>query len=139
MTRVQMRRRLMWAWWQQLLVSLMPMVLVNKQFGHIQALYPQLAMPLFIVGVASMFISLRFFRGYKHALISTQKAFDTPQEPAAWNGLNLARCKALLAASLPVWIGALGVVVGLDSAAQLLLAFSTLVLFYLYRIPRQLG
>lgn len=42
-------------------------------------------------------------------------------------------------AAVPAWIGALAVFVGLEAVPLFLLALSTLVLFYLYRIPRQLG
>jgi hypothetical protein len=38
-----------------------------------------------------------------------------------------------------VWIAALAVFVGLEGVPLLLLSVSTLVLFYLYRIPRQIG
>ena len=50
-----------------------------------------------------------------------------------------AMLQGLLAAGLPAWIAALGVFVGLEGVPLLLLALSTLVLFYLYRIPRQVG
>jgi hypothetical protein len=96
-------------------------------------------MPLFIAGVASMFVSLKFFGAYKHALIATQKALDTPEEPAAWISLAAKRRTAFLAAGLPAWIAALAVFVGLEAVPLMLLALSTAVLFYLYRIPRQLG
>jgi hypothetical protein len=96
-------------------------------------------MPFFIAGVASMFLSLRYFNGYKLALIATSKALDTPEEPAAWITLAARRRTALLIAAVPAWIGALAVFVGLEAVPLFLLALSTVVLFYLYRIPRQLG
>ena len=58
---------------------------------------------------------------------------------AAWIALAARRRTALLVASLPAWIGALAVFVGLEAVPLMLLALSTAVLFYLYRIPRQLG
>jgi len=45
----------------------------------------------------------------------------------------------LLAAGLPSWVATLAVFVGLEGVPLLLLTLSTLVLFYLYRIPRQVG
>ena len=96
-------------------------------------------MPLFIAGVASMFVTLRTFGPYKHGLINLQKALDTPQEPAAWDELARARQRSLLAAGLPTWIATLAVLVGLEGVPLLLLVLSTLVLFYLYRVPRQVG
>ncbi|MDH2079803.1 MFS transporter [Pseudomonas atacamensis] len=127
MTRGQVRRRLAVAWWQYLALALLPLFVLNALFGEGQGLLPVLAMPLFIAGVASMFVSLKYFARYKHALIATQKA------------LAARRRAALLVASLPAWIGALAVFVGLEAVPLMLLALSTAVLFYLYRIPRQLG
>ncbi len=139
MTRGQVRRRLSVNWWQYLALALLPLFVINGVFGQGEAILPVLAMPLFIAGVASMFVSLKFFGGYKHALIATQKALDTPEEPAAWIALAAKRRTAFLAAGLPAWIGALAVFVGLEAVPLVLLALSTTVLFYLYRIPRQLG
>jgi len=138
-TRGQVRRRLAVAWWQYLALALLPLFVLNALFGEGQGLLPVLAMPLFIAGVASMFVSLKYFSRYKHALIATQKALDTADEPAAWISLAARRRAALLVASLPAWIGALAVFVGLEAVPLMLLALSTAVLFYLYRIPRQLG
>ena len=139
MTRGQVRRRLSVAWWQYLALALLPLFVLNALFGEGQGLLPVLAMPLFIAGVASMFVSLKYFARYKHALIATQKALDTAEEPAAWIALAARRRAALLVASLPAWIGALSVFVGLEAVPLMLLALSTAVLFYLYHIPRQLG
>lgn len=139
MTRAQVRRRLAVGWWQYLALALVPLFVINAVFGQGEAILPVLAMPLFIAGVASMFVSLRFFGVYKHALIATQNALDTPQEPQAWVALAARRRAAFLAAGLPAWIGALAVFVGLEAVPLMLLALSSTVLFYLYRIPRQLG
>jgi hypothetical protein len=137
-TRGQVKRRLSFNWWQYLALALLPLFVLNLVFGQV-ALVPVLAMPLFIAGVASMFLSLRYFHGYKHALIATSKALDTPEEPAAWIALAARRRAALLVAAIPSWVGALAVFVGLEAVPLFLLVLSTMVLFYLYRIPRQLG
>ena len=139
MTRGQRRRRLSFSWWQQLVLTLLPLVLINVFFGASEPLLPELAMPLFIAGLLSMFVTLRTFAPYKHGLIHLQKSLDTAQEPAAWDELVHVRRRALLAAGLPAWIAALAVFVGLEGVPLLLLGLSTLVLFYLYRIPRQVG
>jgi hypothetical protein len=96
-------------------------------------------MPLFIAGLASMFVSLPLFSGYKRALVATEKALDTPQEHDAW--LELARVRRLgfVGASLPAWIAALAVFAGLEAIPLILLAISSIVQLYLYRIPPQLG
>nr|WP_178088520.1 MULTISPECIES: MFS transporter [unclassified Pseudomonas] len=127
------------SWWQQLVLTLLPLVLINVFFGASEPLLPELAMPLFIAGLLSMFVTLRTFAPYKHGLIHLQKSLDTAQEPAAWDELAHVRRRALLAAGLPAWIAALAVFVGLEGVPLLLLGLSTLVLFYLYRIPRQVG
>ncbi len=139
MTRGQIRRRLSFSWWQQLVLTLLPLVLATVLFGKSEPLLPELAMPFFIVGMLSMFVTLRTFGPYKHGLINLQKALDTPQEPASWAELAVVRRRALLTAGLPTWIATLAVFVGLEGVPLLLLALSTLVLFYLYRIPRQVG
>ncbi len=137
--RGQVKRRLAVGWYKQLLLSVLPLFVASWTFGQTEPVLPVLAMPLFIAGIASMFLTLRFFGGYKHALIATEKALDTPEEPAAWITLANVRRKALVIAALPTWIGTLAVFVGLEAVPLFLLVLSTVVLFYLYRIPRQLG
>lgn len=139
MTRGQTRRRLSFSWWQQLVLTLLPLVLACWLFGDMKPLLPELAMPFFIAGMASMFVTLRAFGPYKHGLIHLQNALGTDQEPAAWAELARVRRRALLMAGLPAWVATLAVFVGLEGVPLLLLALSTLVLFYLYRIPRQVG
>ena len=139
MTRSNVRRRLALAWWWQLFLTLAPLVVVNGFFGRNEAIIPVLAMPFFIAGITSMFVSLRFFGAYKRALIATEKSLNSPEEPAAWIELAARRRSAFLAAGLPAWISALAVFVGLEAVPLFLLAFSSVVLLYLYRIPRQLG
>jgi len=138
-TRGQVKRRLSVSWWKYLALALLPLFVINAVFGQGEAILPVLAMPLFIAGVASMFVSLRFFGAYKLALVATQKALDTPEEPQAWITLAARRRAAFLAAGLPAWIGAVAVFVGLEAVPLILLALSSAVLFYLYRLPRQLG
>ena len=139
MTRGQVRRRLSASWWKYLALALLPLFVINAVFGQGEAILPVLEMPLFIAGMASMFVSLRFFGPYRQALIATQKALDTREEPQAWIDLAARRRAAFLVAGLPAWVGALAVFVGLEAVPLMLLALSTAVLFYLYRIPRQLG
>ena len=138
MTRNQVRRRLALAWWWQVLVTLAPLFVFNGLFAE-QVAHSVLAMPLVIVGLASMFVSLPLFHRYKHGLIATEKALDTPDEPAAWRALARIRRLAFVGAALPAWIAALAVFAGLPALPLMLLALSSLVLLYLYRIPRQLG
>ena len=139
MNRNNTRRRFALAWWWQLVLTLAPLFVVSNAFDSNNAVFPVLAMPFFVAGLLSMFVSLKPFGRYKHALIATGAAWDTPEEPAAWIALADARRTAFLAAGLPAWIAALGVFVGLELVPLLLLGFSSVVLLYLYRIPRQLA
>ncbi|MFG0581875.1 MFS transporter [Pseudomonas sp. zjy_9] len=137
MTRGQVKRRLALAWWRQLGVALAPLVVFNLLFGGGSTTV--LTMPLFVAGLASMFVSLPLFAAYKRALVATEKALDSDDEAPAWLALDRVRLRALLAAALPAWIAALAVLAGLEAIPLMLLALSSIVLHCLYRIPRQLG
>ncbi len=138
-SRQQARGALGRAWWLQLALALLPLILVEFFLGELQPLPHGLAMPLFIAALLSMFVNLPLFGAYKRGLIATQKALDTAEEAAAWARLAQVRRKALFGASLPAWIGVPGVFAGLNGVALILLGVTSLVLFWLYRIPRQLG
>ena len=139
MTRAEVRRRLALEWWRWLGFALAPLLFLNLLFGASQALGTVLEMPLFIAGVASMFVSLPLFSAYKRALIATEQALDSEAERDAWLELARQRRKAFLGAALPAWIGAIALFTGLHAVALFLLAMSSVVLLCLYRIPRQLG
>lgn len=139
MTRAEVRRRLALEWWRWLGFALAPVFFLNLLFGDSQALGSVLEMPFFIAGVASMFVSLPLFSAYKRALIATEQALDSEAEREAWLELARVRRKAFLGAALPAWIGAIALFTGLNAVALFLLAMSSVVLFCLYRIPRQLG
>ena len=139
MTRAQVRRRLALEWWRWLGFALAPLFFLNLLFGDSRALGSVLEMPLFIAGLASMFVSLPLFSAYKRALIATEQALDGEGEAAAWLELARVRRKAFLGACLPVWIAAIALFSGLNAVALILLALSSVVLLCLYRIPRQRG
>jgi hypothetical protein len=137
-TRGEVRRRLALEWWRQLAVTLVPLFVLNLLFGA-ERQTGLLTMPLFIAGLASMFVSLPLFSAYKRALVATEKALDGADEHDAWLELARMRRLAFLGAALPVWIAALAVFAGLEAIPLILLAISSIVLLCLYRIPRQLG
>ncbi|HLA32721.1 MAG TPA: MFS transporter [Pseudomonas sp.] len=138
MTRSEVRRRLELAWWRQLGLTLAPLFVFNLLFGADQQA-GMLSMPLFVAGLASMFVSLPLFSAYKRALIATERALNSPAEHDAWLELARTRRIAFLGAGLPAWIAAFAVFAGLEAIPLILLALSSVVLLYLYRIPRQLG
>ena len=137
MTRAQVKRRLALAWWRQLAAAVAPVLVFNALFGG--GAPSVLAMPLFVAGMASMFVSLPLFHAYKRALIATGKALDSADEPSAWLELDRVRLRALLGAAAPAWIAALAVFAGLEAVPLVLLTFSSIVIHLLYRIPRQLA
>lgn len=138
MNRAQVRRHFSILWWWQLVLVLVPVITINILFESSRQ-PGVLAMPFFIAGMLSMFISLPLFNAYKHALIATGKARDSDAEPAAWQALAKIRRKAFLGASLPAWIAAVAVFTSLEAVPLILLTLSSLVILYLYRIPRQLS
>jgi hypothetical protein len=133
------RRRLALEWYALLAVGLLPLLLLGLLSGAGDPGWPALHMPLFIVGLLSMFISLPLFSRYKHGLIATQAALDSASESQAWSNLAKARRAGMLTAALPAWIAALALFSGLNAVALLLLALSSVVIGCLYRIPPQLG
>lgn len=137
--RRQWRWRLIRAWWIQLFLTLLPIVLLFLLPGLRLGGDARLGMPLFVLGLASLFVTLPLFRAYKHALIATEKSFGGEAEPAAWANLARRRRNALRGAALPAWIGAGALVLGLESIPALLLTFGSLLLLYLYRLPHQLA
>lgn len=139
MTRKEVRRRLALAWWRQVGYTLAPLIVLSYLLGDTEPVLPMLQMPLFIAALTSLFVSLPMFSAYKRALVATEAALGRAEEPGAWVELARRRSKGFLAAGLPAWIAALAVFVGLNAVALILLALSSLVLLYLYRIPRQLG
>nr|WP_243434564.1 MFS transporter [Pseudomonas sp. 30_B] len=124
-------------WWLLLALALAPQHLLLALAGETG--WPEaLATPAFVAGLISMFLTLPLFRGYKRALVAAQNARDTADEPAAWQALGAAQRHGVLVGSLPAWIGALAVLVNLSGVAVLLLGLASLVILWLYRIPRQL-
>jgi hypothetical protein len=137
--RATARRRLAWAWWWQVLLTLAPLLVLYQLFADLRSTPSVLAMPLFIVGCSSLFLSLVPFKRYLRALLTTEKALNSDTEAQAWQALGRTRQRSFIAASLPAWIAALAVLAGLETVPLLLLALASMVLLYLYRIPRQLG
>lgn len=138
MTRAQVRRRLALEWWRFLGVTLAPLFVLNLAFGS-GTQVGILTMPLFIAGLASMFVSLPLFSVYKRALIATEQALNSPEEHDAWLALARVRRQAMLGAALPAWVAAVAVFAGLEAIPLILLALASVVLLYLYRIPAQLS
>lgn len=138
MSRSAARRQLVRDGWRYLLCIVLP-VLISSQLPPLAGRFGEpLALPLFFIGLATLFLSLRRFTAYKHALIAAENSLNTATEAPAWDALRAVRLRALCTAALPAWIAAIGAPIGLESVAQVLLVSGSLVLLLLYRIPRQL-
>nr|WP_272887237.1 hypothetical protein [Stutzerimonas stutzeri] len=124
--------------WLYLLFIVIP-VLITSQLPELAGrLGERLALPLFVIGLATLFLNLPRFTAYKHALIATEKVLSSDAEPTAWTVLRATRLRALRVAALPAWLAAIGAPFGLEPVAQLLLVCGSLALLVLYRVPRQL-
>lgn len=135
MERSEYRRRMARQWLLQSVLAFSP-VLLPGLIGRAEPGF--LGFPLFCLALASLFVSLPLFQAYKRALLNAGKQLNTEHEGMAWTALERCRRRALYSASLPVWIGTLGLFIGMEWLPWSLLAIATAVLFHLYRLPRQL-
>lgn len=135
MTRAQWRRRLVRDGWLHIVLLVVPVLLL----GRLPPLAEQGALVSFALGLVGLFPSLGRFTAFKHQLIATEQALGSDREAQTWADLRRVRRRGLLVASLPGWSAALGALCGLEPIARLLLVGASLVLFLLYRIPRQLA
>jgi hypothetical protein len=135
MTRAQWRRRLVRDGWLRIVLLVVPVLLL----GRLPPLAEQGALVSFALGLVALFPSLGRFTAFKHQLIATEQALGSDREAQAWAALRRVRRRGLQVASLPGWSAALGALCGLEPIARLLLVGASLVLFLLYRIPRQLA
>lgn len=124
-------------WWLHLVLALGPLLALLLWGFEIDAL-AVLATPLYIASLVSMYFTLPLFRRYKLALIDAGKARDTAEEPAAWAELARTWRNGVLGASLPAWIGVLACFTDLSGVALILLGLTSLLILWLYRLPRQL-
>ncbi len=132
MNRANARRRLNLIWWGRLLLCVLPW-LVLAQIDMDWGLPP---MAFFIAGLLSLFATLKFFPAFKRALWAMGQS-EAADEAARWATLQQTQGTGLYAASLPAWLAALGTLSGLEGVACLLLIVGSLLIFALYRIPRQ--
>ena len=139
MSRQQARGALGRAWWLQLALALLP-----ADPGRV--LPRRTATPSPWPGDAAVHRRAAVDVRQPAAVRCLQAWSHRHPESAGYGGgsrrlarLAQVRRKALFGASLPAWIGVPGVFAGLNGVALILLGVTSLVLFWLYRIPRQLG
>ncbi len=122
-------------WRLQTVVSLgLPIALVWF-LGSWEGAWEQAAIPLFVVGVASVFLTLRRFRYYKQALIEADRQGLQPEAEAAWARLHHQQLLGLLNAKLPGWIGMLQYVCAGELVPLILLVLASQGVMLLYRPP----
>lgn len=134
MNRKAARQQLVRDGWCYAVLMVLPAMLV----GRLEPLDERFGVVFFALGLAALFLSLACFRAYKHGLIHVEKMLGNDGEADAWAALRRIRLKALMVASLPAWIAAVGSVFGLDEVPRTLLIAGCLVLLVLYKVPRQL-
>lgn len=132
------RRILRSLWWVQLLVALLPVWLFPRNIYSLGQNNEWVSLLFFMVALSLLFLSIKPFSRFKHAVIAVGQARGTEQESAAWQGLMHIRLRALWLACLPAWAAALAKILGLEMPAVVLLTVATPVLFWLYRTPQQL-
>lgn len=135
MTREARRRQLARDGWLQAMAMIVPALVM----GRLEPLDERFGLPLFFAGLFALFPSLSRFRAYKHGLIHLESVMGSDAEPGGWDALRRVRRRALIIASLPAWVAAIGALFGLDEVPRTLLVAGSLALLVLYRVPRQLA
>lgn len=106
-------------------------LLLSEQPGA----WPEGAIPLFIAGLATLFLSLWRFRHYKQALIAAEGLGDSPQAEAAWATLHKQQLLGLLNGKFPAWAGMLQYVCTGEVVPLILLVLASMGVMLLYRPP----
>lgn len=139
MNPVEARRVLRMLWWLQLIVGLLPVTLFPRNTFSLALPTEQASLIFFVLALCLLFLNIKPFARFKHAVIAVGKARASEQESEAWQQLMHARLRALWVACLPAGAAAIAKVFGLGMPIVVLLAVATPVLFWLYRTPRQLS
>lgn len=134
----QLQRKLAWQWWRSLVVALLLFFVVGRfDLSKILKQEPW-GMVFFALSLLTLFVSRSSFHRFKHAVIELGQQAQRFEHVELWDGYMRVRGVALRWAMLPVICATLGVVLGLEPIAGFLLLLSSLLLFWLYRTPRQL-
>ncbi len=137
---IEARGTLRMLWWLQLAVALLPVLLLPGELYRLGEHKEWVSLVFFVVGLSLLFLNHRPFQRFKHAVIAVGQARQSPQEEqkAAWQQLMHVRLQALWFACLPAWFAVVAKILGLEASVMVLLTFATLVIFWLYRTPKQL-
>lgn len=120
-------------WRMQCAASLiLPIALVWLLGDDWQPVLENAAVPIFVVGLASIFLTVWRFRQYKFALIEADSSDATEQ---AWARLHHQQLLGLLNAKLPGWIGMLHYVATGELIPLILLVLASQGAMLIYRPP----
>lgn len=123
-------------WRMQCAASLLlPIALVWLLGDDRQPMMDNAAVPLFMLGLASIFLTVWRFRQYRFALIETDNSGDSSVTEQAWARLHHQQVLGLLNAKLPGWIGMLHYVVAGEIIPLILLVLASQGAMLLYRPP----
>ncbi len=93
------------------------------------------AMPIFVLGLLSIFLSLWRFRPYKLALIEAEGLGSSEAAEPAWVRLHQRQLLGLVTGKIPGWIGVLHYVATGELVPLVLLVLATQGILLLYRPP----
>ncbi|WP_150306006.1 hypothetical protein [Pseudomonas saliphila] len=123
-------------WRMQCAASLLlPIALVWLLGDDWQPVLDTAAVPIFMVGLASIFLTVWRFRQYRFALIEADNSSDSAATEQAWARLHHQQLLGLLNAKLPGWIGMLHYVAAGEIVPLVLLVLASQGAMLLYRPP----
>lgn len=122
-------------WRMQTGVTLVLPIALVWFIGEQPGAWPEGAIPLFVLGLATLFLSLWRFRHYKAALIAAEGLGDQPPAEAAWATLHKQQLLGLMNAKFPAWMGMLHFVCTNEIVPLVLLVLASMGVMLLYRPP----
>ncbi|WP_304639483.1 MFS transporter [Pseudomonas sp.] len=122
-------------WRMQCIAALLLPIALVWVLGDWDGAWETGAMPIFIGGLLSIFLSLWRFRPYKHALIEAEGMGQTEAAEEAWARLHHSQLLGLVTGKIPGWIGALHYVATGEMVPLVLLVLATQGILLLYRPP----
>lgn len=121
-------------WWLSVLLGCLPLALVMRYLQPLDVASGW-SMAAFVLGLSCVFLHLKMFNRFKHAVIATghQKLVA-----ARWQHFIQVRRQALWLSLVPAWLAVPAWLVGLEAIPSGLLVLASCALLWLYRVPRQL-
>ena len=121
-------------WWLPAIVCVLPWWLTITYLTPATQ-NATLSLVLFIAGLCSLFLHLKLFNRFKHAVIAAGR---NPSDASLWQAFLTIRQRGLWGAVIPSLLAVPAWLIGLETVASALLVIASLMLLWLYRVPRQL-